>query len=147
MMKVRLFVEGQGRTPGRRKTARAAYLMSYVLRNGQEATRNGSVAIADATVNRAALSALDEALGRFTNPSDITLYISVDNIRRAISNGWLKTWKENGWKKQGGEIKDADLWEQVSEKLGRHIITCAEGEELNHEYKSWLQTEIEKQNA
>lgn len=143
MMKVRLFIEGQSKRPGICREAKAMYLMSYARQNGEEVTRHGSVLLEDATITRAALLALKTALERFTVPTEICLYIGDDIVRNAISKGWLQSWKESGWKKSYGEIAHLDLWIPVEEELSKHQISCAQGEDLEHEYKSWMHCEME----
>lgn len=76
-----------------------------------------------ATNNRmeimAFIKALEELIEQNQQRSDITLVLDSKYVLDAINKGWLKGWQRRGWRRSGGELMNAELWQQVSQLLPR----------------------------
>ena len=42
----------------------------------------------------------------------------------ALNNGWLRDWKKRGWKRSDGELKNADMWQEMDGLLQNHRVTA-----------------------
>lgn len=75
------------------------------------------------TNNRMELLAVIKALEAIKLPCKINIHTDSQYVCKAITNGWLKNWKNNNWKNsQNKAVKNKDLWE----KLDRQLITFTE---------------------
>lgn len=79
---------------------------------------------ASTTNNRMELTGMVKALRYIAtqgNSRDIyEVYCDSAYVVNSINNKWLERWKLNGWKtKQGEDIKNRDLWEQIGECFKR----------------------------
>ena len=131
-MKIDIFIQTDTHRIGYQKRVNAMYLISCALRNGTVEERNGVVSLTDATSSQAALKALIKALEHFHKAAAIRLYISDNFVRNTMTNGNLSRWRDNGWQKKSGEIKNLELWKETAQLLKDHIIEYAYGPELEH---------------
>lgn len=75
------------------------------------------------TNNRMELMAVIAGLEKLNQPCDITLYTDSRYIADAISKGWAKRWKANGWQRNAKEAAlNPDLWERALRLLEQHQI-------------------------
>jgi ribonuclease HI len=82
------------------------------LKGGEAATTN----------NRMELTAAIRALEALKRPSRVVLHTDSMYVRDGIT-GWLKRWKQNGWKTAAKKpVKNADLWRALDEALAEHVI-------------------------
>jgi ribonuclease HI len=73
----------------------------------------------DTTNNRMELTALLKAYQYL--PEDASLPIFSDsNLCVQTFNGWVHSWKKNGWKRKEGEIANLDLIKAIYEERVRH---------------------------
>ena len=77
----------------------------------------------ETTNNRMELSAVIAALGALTEPCEVELWTDSQYIERAINEGWLAGWKRRGWRRKEGELKNAELWQQLDALLGTHKVS------------------------
>lgn len=74
-----------------------------------------------ATNNRmeimALIKALEALLDQGQQAADITLVLDSKYVLDAINKGWLKGWQRCGWRRSGGELMNAELWQKVSQLL------------------------------
>lgn len=74
-----------------------------------------------ATNNRMEIMALIKALNALIEQdqqtADITLVLDSKYVLDAINKGWLKGWQRRGWRRSGGELMNAELWQQVNSLL------------------------------
>lgn len=77
----------------------------------------------ETTNNRMELLGAITALNALTEPCAVTLYTDSQYIVKAINEGWLKGWIAKGWKRKGGELKNIDLWQELSALLAKHRVT------------------------
>lgn len=134
-MRTEIFIQGKTKNPAIQKTALARWRIVCVLNNGTVETRDGCVALNNATTKRAVLTALRDVLMRFNKAAVLKIYVSDDFVRNSLINGWLFRWKNNNWHKIRlcGQLVHSDLWQQISMQLSNHAVTFAKGEELNNE--------------
>ncbi|MEM7774610.1 MAG: ribonuclease HI [Pseudomonadota bacterium] len=82
-----------------------------------------SGAEAETTNNRMELMAAIEALNALKYPSAVDLHTDSNYVKDGITK-WIHGWKRNGWKTAARKtVKNADLWQQLDEAQGRHIMT------------------------
>ncbi len=94
-----------------------------VLRyNGVEKEISGGVA--DTTNNRMELTGVIEALRLLKEPCEVILCSDSKYVCDAISKGWAKSWKKNGWRKADKKpALNSDLWETLLTLLEKHRVT------------------------
>lgn len=72
------------------------------------------------TNNQAELNAVISALfylnRKFKNREAVIVSDS-QYIVKAINDGWLKSWKKNGWKRAGGKLSNPELWKFLDKAL------------------------------
>lgn len=75
------------------------------------------------TNNRMELMAVIEALNRLTRPCKVVLHSDSQYFLHALTKGWLKNWKKNGWKTAAKKpVKNQDLWMSLDPLLAKHDI-------------------------
>lgn len=89
-----------------------------IIRRGKEQrTITGSVSYS--TNNRMELTAIIEGLSAVPYGSVVTIYTDSGYVERAVNEGRLAIWQENGWRriKTGEPVKNADRWLVLSEVI------------------------------
>jgi ribonuclease HI len=77
----------------------------------------------DTTNNRMELTAAIEALEAVKRPATIDFYTDSQYLRGGV-NGWIRGWKQNGWKTSDRKpVKNVDLWQKLDALRERHDIT------------------------
>ena len=77
---------------------------------------------ADTTNNRMELLGVINALEKLKEPCEVELYTDSQYISDAINKGWLVSWRQKGWKRREGELKNPDLWQRVWDLLQVHKV-------------------------
>ena len=76
------------------------------------------------TNNRMELMAAIVALEALKEPCDVTLTSDSKYLTDAINQGWLVSWKKNGWKKADkSPVLNVELWERIDRLLQIHKVT------------------------
>lgn len=79
---------------------------------------------AHTTNNRMELSAVIAALSALKEPCEVVLTSDSKYIIDAITKGWAKKWRSNGWKRNSKEkALNPDLWEKLLDLLEVHKVT------------------------
>ena len=74
------------------------------------------------TNNRMELMAAIAALEALKRPCAVDLYTDSEYLRGGIT-GWIKSWKNNGWRTADKKpVKNVDLWQRLEAALGKHRI-------------------------
>jgi ribonuclease HI len=73
------------------------------------------------TNNRMELTAAIEGLSALRTSCNVVLHTDSEYLRKGITE-WLPKWRRNGWKTRTGPVKNADLWERLSEEVERHEV-------------------------
>ena len=78
----------------------------------------------ETTNNRMELMAVISALEALKEPCEVTLCSDSQYVCNAISKGWARSWKKNGWRRGNKEpALNPDLWELLLQQLNRHHVT------------------------
>ena len=78
----------------------------------------------ETTNNRMELTAAIKGLEALKEPCRVKLYTDSQYLAKAINQGWLKSWKKNGWKKSDKKpVLNVELWKQLDSQLTRHTVT------------------------
>ena len=79
---------------------------------------------AHTTNNRMELSAVIAGLEQLKEPCSVTLTSDSKYVCDAITKGWARGWKKNGWRKSDkSPALNADLWDKLLTLLDTHEIT------------------------
>lgn len=73
------------------------------------------------TNNRMELIGVINGLRALRGPHIVTIYSDSQYVTNAINKGWLKSWKANGWTRNGDELKNAELWKELDALLQKHV--------------------------
>ena len=76
------------------------------------------------TNNRMELTGPIRALKKLNTPCRVELYSDSQYIVNALNNGWLRDWKKRGWKRRDGELKNAEMWQELDGLLQKHRVTA-----------------------
>jgi ribonuclease HI len=75
------------------------------------------------TNNRMELIAAIAGLSALKTRCSVTLYTDSKYLADAITKGWVKRWRENGWKRNKREkAQNVDLWEKILNLCNRHDV-------------------------
>ena len=78
----------------------------------------------ETTNNRMELMAVISALEALKEPCEVTLCSDSQYVCNAISKGWARPRKKNGWRRSNKEpALNPDLWELLLQQLDRHHVT------------------------
>jgi ribonuclease HI len=102
---------------------------------GEETLLSGN--LPTGTSNALDLVAATSALSRLPAGIPAALYTGSDYLRNGAQQ-WLPAWKRRGWTtKEGGTVKNRELWERLDAVLGRHAVVWPEPDEA-------AQTELDR---
>ena len=75
------------------------------------------------TNNRMETLAVIKGLEALKEPCQVVLYSDSKYVVDAVTKGWVKKWKQNGWMRNKKErASNADLWERMLALLERHQV-------------------------
>ena len=94
-----------------------------ILRYGA-AVRELSGGEPETTNNRMELMGVIAGLSALKEKCAVELYSDSQYIVNALTNGWLRDWKRRGWKRRDGELKNAELWQELDALLQKHTVTA-----------------------
>ena len=78
----------------------------------------------DTTNNRMELTAVIKALDILKYPCNVTLTTDSKYVCDAINQGWVYSWRDNGWRKKDKKpALNPDLWQQLLTLLEKHNVT------------------------
>ena len=75
-------------------------------------------------LNMAQCEKVIEGLKALKEPCAVELYSDSQYIVNALNNGWLRDWKKRGWKRRDGELKNAEMWQELDGLLQKHRVTA-----------------------
>lgn len=79
---------------------------------------------AETTNNRMELSAAIQALKLLKEPCEVSLFSDSQYVCNAITKGWAKKWRQNGWMRNSREpALNPDLWEELLNLLEKHKVS------------------------
>lgn len=77
----------------------------------------------ETTNNRMELTAAIRALNLLKEKCSVSLYSDSAYLVNAFNEKWIFGWKEKNWKKEGKDIPNADLWQELYRLNGLHELT------------------------
>lgn len=84
----------------------------------------GPVEVDGCTNQRAELIAATIALANLPNPSRVTLYSDSAYMVNGFVEGWVQTWRANGWLKTDGKpVANRLFWETLESQAALHDMT------------------------
>ena len=109
---------------------------AILVAGGREKEVSGGVL--STTNNRMELTAAIEALKKLKKPCSVTLYSDNAYLVNAFLQGWLASWKRNGWKNSTKQpVSNMDLWMDLDKLSGIHQITWRKVKgHSDHEYNN-----------
>ena len=79
---------------------------------------------ANTTNNRMELTGVITALQALNEPCEVALYTDSQYIVNAMTQGWARKWKANGWMRNKKDpALNPDLWEKLLNLCDRHSVT------------------------
>ena len=120
---------------------------AVLLYNGHKKEISGYVK--ETTNNRMEMFAVIQGLKELRQKCRVKLFSDSAYVVNAINNGWVYGWKQKGWRKTGGEVKNPDLWRAMLIELGKHEVTFIKvkghsDNEFNNRCDELARGEIEK---
>ncbi len=77
----------------------------------------------ETTNNRMELTAAIRALNLLKEKCSVSLYSDSAYLVNAFNEKWIFGWKKKNWKKEGKDIPNADLWQELYRLNGFHELT------------------------
>ena len=78
----------------------------------------------ETTNNRMELTAVIEGFRMLKEPVEIDVYSDSAYTINAFNNGWIESWKLNGWRTANHKpVQNIDLWQQLLELISKHKVT------------------------
>lgn len=94
---------------------------AILIYNGIEKTISGFNK--QTTNNRMEVFAIIQGLAALKERCEVTIYSDSAYAVNAIENGWLESWKRNGWRTgDNKEVKNVDLWNDLSLRMSDHNV-------------------------
>lgn len=119
-MKVTIYTDGSSRgNPG---PGGYGAVLQFVDSAGKLHERELSQGYATTTNNRMELLGAITALQSLHEPCQVSLYTDSQYLANAINLGWLRGWKQKGWRRKDGELKNVDLWQTLDGLLQTHKV-------------------------
>lgn len=119
-MKVTIYTDGSSRgNPG---PGGYGAVLQFVDSTGKLHERELSQGYATTTNNRMELLGAITALQSLREPCQVSLYTDSQYLANAINLGWLRGWKQKGWRRKDGELKNVDLWQTLDGLLQTHKV-------------------------
>lgn len=92
---------------------------AVVLFGGHRKELSGGAA--KSTNNRMELTAAIEALASLKRPCKVVLHTDSEYLKKGFTE-WMPKWRQNGWRRKGGAIKNLDLWKRLDEAVSGHDV-------------------------
>lgn len=122
-MEVSIYIKSQFRGNSR-GAGEAAAVIEYIDRFGKSHIRQQQVRVEYETRNVMNLEITIAAMRCLVKPCRITIFTGCDYMENACKLGWLKKWKQNGWKKANGQPPaNVEEWRQFYMLTQIHSVT------------------------
>lgn len=122
-MKVTIYTDGAARGNPEGPGGYGAVLQ-YIDSKGVLHEREYSAGYKKTTNNRMELMAVIMGLKALKYPCAVEVYSDSAYTVNAFVNGWILSWKENGWKKSDNKaVLNTDLWQELIKLSEMHEIT------------------------
>ncbi|RJV29541.1 hypothetical protein DWX22_03275 [Coprococcus sp. AF18-48] len=145
MFEVKIFIETSLKGPLRTGEGAGWYaaVAEYRRKNGEIETREVFVCEEKTTYHKSTLSALLKVLKILNKACVLQIRTDSSYLVSNYQNGNLEMWKSRDFKNcKGEEIKNRELWEQVSAELDKHEVEMIR--ERRHEYSEWMRQQAKE---
>lgn len=89
-----------------------------IVVRGPDGEETDSLGFRNTTNNRMELRGAIAALSRVPAGAQAILHTDSRYVVDAITKKWVEGWRRRGWRKaDGGEVKNVDLWEELTEAM------------------------------
>lgn len=76
------------------------------------------------TNNRMELRGIIAGLQSLKEQCEVTVVTDSQYVVNAFTKGWLKSWKQKGWRKADkGPVQNVDLWKKLDALVAQHNVT------------------------
>lgn len=141
-MEVSIYIETTTQRPAKCEIA-GMWILEYITSTGIPVTRSGTLHKKDITNNTITLELLLCAFQRLTKSCSVRVFTQCGHVLGVIQNHYLPMWEKNGWRTaKNAPVKNADLWQQMSEQIAKHEVTV---ENTNHSYRRYMQEQVQKE--
>ena len=141
-MEVNLYIETTTQRPAKGEIA-GMWILEYITSAGSPVTRSGILHKRDITNNAITLELLLCAFRRLTKSCSVRVFTQCGHVLGVMQNHYLPMWEKNGWRTaKNAPVKNADLWQQVSEQMEKHYVTV---EDTDHSYRKYMQEQVQKE--
>ena len=93
---------------------------ALIRSDGKEKVLTGSEM--ETTNNRMELTAALKAIQSLRQASRVHIHTDSQYLRRGITK-WLPAWQARGWRRKGGALANADLWQDLEKQIQNHEIS------------------------
>jgi len=93
---------------------------ALIRSDGKEKVLTGSEM--ETTNNRMELTAALKAIQSLRQASRVHIHTDSQYLRRGITE-WLPAWQARGWRRKGGALANADLWQDLEKQIQNHEIS------------------------
>lgn len=99
----------------------------------------------DTTEDAVTLTAMIEALGRFTKETNITIYTKCNGVYNGLNTERIQSARLNGWiNAKGFPNKNAELWDIFISMISKHHYTITQED---HSFMELMKTELKRHNS
>jgi len=103
--------------------AAGAWWVECITKKPEPEFRRGWLWKQETTENALALELLRDALGILLKTCSVRVNTQCGLVLNAMEKGWVRLWEADGWvNAKGRPVKHAELWQQVYEKMGKHVV-------------------------
>ena len=136
MKRVNIYIATDS-TNMRKSTKKYGYVLECFV-NEKPYTKEGFGEM-EGTYNRVVLAAVNEALERMKNPSEIHVFMENAFVCNMIKHS-IPGWIQNGFETSRNEpIKNQDKWIEYYQLSKKHLVKPEAGK---HEYLNWLKEQM-----
>lgn len=120
---------------------------AILMYNGMEKRISGGEI--NTTNNRMELLAVINGLSCLKEKCKVLLYSDSAYVVNAYLQGWIVSWKANGWKKQNKTVKNVELWKQLDSLTSYHEVQFIKvkghsDNEYNNECDKMARAQVDK---
>ena len=130
-MRTEIYIKPRTKRPQNIPEAIVDYELRCIFDDGRQEARGGHVALKNASIKKASLVALIEALKRFNRPQVIKVFIEEPFVRAMLIQGCPSKWKANNWMRirKGCELHHKEEWQQLTDLMASHAISISKENE------------------
>lgn len=96
----------------------------------------------ETTEDAITLLTIIKALNRFTKRSTISIFTKCNGVYHSVTSGRCMKYREDKWRNaKGQQIKNAELWDILTELLSKHECTITQDD---HSFMEYMRSELKK---